>query len=74
MTNIGEFATWVAAAMLCLLAAPAGGLTIGNKTCANAEVIADVGDQTWQRIAVYDSDAVFMDGILHVELQVKRGI
>jgi hypothetical protein len=65
---------WVAAATLCLFAIPASAITIGDKACANAEVVADVGDQTWEHLVVPNSDAVITDVILHVKLHVKRVI
>jgi hypothetical protein len=65
---------WLCAAALCVLSAPASALAIGDKTCADAEVVANIKSQVWESLSIPDPHAIVTDGLVHLTLRVEKVI
>ena len=53
-------------------ATSAQGLSVGRKTCADAAVVGNIVEQTYESVADDDPGFIVMEGILHINLDVRR--
>jgi hypothetical protein len=62
----------IAVLLLAAISNGANAATIGDKACADAEVIASIKSQTWKHLVSNDPQYVIMDVLLHITLDVER--